>query len=241
MSHDELQGGTAAEATAMTTTPVDRGHLTPGGPSWVLDLEAATVHACSVSEMDNNVYVVVCRTTREALLVDAADDAERVLALVDEACDPDLLLGILTTHRHWDHHRALSEVARVTGAPTLAGAADADELPVAPDVRLEHGDELQVGELTLRVIALRGHTPGSVAILVPGGEGADLLLSGDSLFPGGPGKTGSPEDFTQLMDDLEERVFGQLSDDTVVLPGHGASTTIGTERPHLAEWRERGW
>lgn len=215
------------------------GHVEPGGDTWLLDLGAARIRKRSVSEMDNNVYLVTCAATGATLLVDAADDAARVTALLDE--EEGDLVGILTTHRHWDHHRALPEVARATGARTLAGTDDADELPVAPDVRLGQGDTVAVGDLTAQIIALRGHTPGSVAVLLELPDTAPVLISGDSLFPGGPGKTGSPEDFTQLMDDLESRVFDRLPDSTVVLPGHGDNTVLGRERPQLSEWRARGW
>lgn len=220
----------------------DRGHVEPGGPSWVLDLGAARVRKCSVSEMDNNVYLLTCTTTGERLLVDAADDAGRIGALLTEdGATPEQVAQIVTTHQHWDHHRALSEVVGATGATTLAGRDDAAALPVAVDRLLDHGDRVRVGELEVGVIALRGHTPGSVALAlgVPGRP--VVLLTGDSLFPGGPGKTSGPHEFASLMDDLEQRVFGVYGDDTVVLPGHGDNTDLGTERPQLQEWRARGW
>lgn len=212
----------------------------------MLHLGAATVRKCSVSEMDNNVYLVTCTATGEHLLVDAADDPGRVLALVSEAASAggaDRPQQVLTTHRHWDHHRALAEVVAATGARTLAGEDDADELPVPVDVRLADGDVVRVGDLVLDVIGLRGHTPGSVAIALTtaGDESRTVLLTGDSLFPGGPGRTGGPEDFASLMDDLEARIFGVFGDDALVLPGHGDNTVLGEERPALADWRARGW
>jgi len=199
------------------------------------------VRTCSVSSMDNNVYLVTCTSTGAQALIDAADDATRIEALVPgglEAIDT-----IITTHRHWDHHRALSEVVATSGATTYAGSADADHLPVPTAVGLYHGDTVQVGRLELDVVGLRGHTPGSIAIALPGGDdaGTTLLFTGDSLFPGGPGRTESEPDFTSLMNDLEQRVFAALEDDTRVLPGHGAGTTIGEERPDLGHWRQRGW
>jgi glyoxylase-like metal-dependent hydrolase (beta-lactamase superfamily II) len=112
---------------------------------------------------------------------------------------------------------------------------------VPPSVQLRDGDTVRVGELELQVIALRGHTPGSIALLYPDPSGHPHLFTGDSLFPGGPGKTTSPQDFASLMGDLETRVFDVLPDDTWVYPGHGRDTTVGAERPHLAEWRSRGW
>jgi glyoxylase-like metal-dependent hydrolase (beta-lactamase superfamily II) len=127
------------------------------------------------------------------------------------------------------------------GAATFAGDADADELPVAVDDRLQHGDEITLGETSLEVIHLRGHTPGSVAVLYRDPAGRPHLFTGDSLFPGGVGKTASPEDFGSLIDDVETRVFDVLPDETWFYPGHGDDSTLGAERPHLAEWRERGW
>ncbi|MBC3762108.1 MBL fold metallo-hydrolase [Quadrisphaera oryzae] len=207
----------------------------------------------SVGPMDNRCYLLTDPVATGGsggwLLVDAAAEPETLLALLDDAL-PARERGrglVVTTHRHDDHTGALVRVAEVTGATTAAGDDDADALPLAPDRRLRHGDVVGVGQHELGVIALRGHTPGSVALLLPAGalSGADgevaHLFTGDSLFPGGPGKTWSPEDFTSLMDDLEERVFAVLPDSTVVHPGHGETTTIGAERPRLAEYRARGW
>ncbi|GAA1182755.1 MBL fold metallo-hydrolase [Ornithinimicrobium humiphilum] len=223
----------------------DRGHVTPGSAPWRLDLAGATVHKLSVSEMDNNVYLLTCTATGERLLVDAADDADRILDLLrSTSADGSTTLGqLVTTHQHWDHHRALPEVVAATGATTLAGADDADALPVPADRRLEDGDTVRVGDLVLDVVGLRGHTPGSVALaLTAGGDvPRTVLFTGDSLFPGGPGRTRAPEDFTSLMDDLEARVFGVYDDTALVLPGHGDNTVLGRERPQLGSWRARGW
>jgi len=210
-----------------------------------MDLGHVRLDSISVSAMDNNVYLLTARSG-EQLLVDAADDAAAVLALLG---DGGPLRTVVTTHGHWDHHRALAEVVAATGARTAAGAADAGDLPVPVDVLLEHGDRLTVdaaGEVALDVVALRGHTAGSVALAVTEGDGGDHpgrvhLLTGDSLFPGGVGRTHSPADFTRLLTDVEERLFGVYPDDTVVWPGHGRPTTLGAERPHLPEWRARGW
>jgi glyoxylase-like metal-dependent hydrolase (beta-lactamase superfamily II) len=192
----------------------------------------------SVSAMDNNVYLVRCVSTGEQLLVDAADDAPRILSLLGGHPGPG---QVLTTHGHWDHHRALAQVVAETGATTLAGAPDTADLPVRTDVPLRHGDEVRVGRLTGQVIALRGHTPGSVALALQVPGHPVVLFTGDSLFPGGPGRTTSPTDFASLMDDLETRVFAVLEDDTLVLPGHGDNTTLGAERGDLPVWRDRGW
>ncbi|HET8615149.1 MAG TPA: MBL fold metallo-hydrolase [Actinomycetales bacterium] len=216
-----------------------RGDVVPGGPSDVRELDALTIRKASVGSLDNNAYLLTCRATGAQLLVDAADDVNRLRALVAEGTGD--LGTIVTTHQHWDHHRALPELAARTGAATAAGDADADAVPVPPNVRLQHGDVLHVGDVELQVIALRGHTPGSIALLYADPSGHPHLFTGDSLFPGGPGRTTSPADFASLMDDLESRVFGVLPDETWVYPGHGKDTTLGAERPQLEQWRRRGW
>lgn len=229
------------------TPDTDRtGHVSPGGPAWVLDLPGAVLTKVSVSDMDNNCYLLRCTATGERLLVDAADEPDRIAAMLSEdeqAGGRPGLAQVLTTHRHADHHRALATVVRATGARVLAGADDADHLPVPVDVRLADGDVVRVGDLVLDVIALRGHTPGSVALALSaaGDTARTVILTGDSLFPGGPGRTGTPADFRSLMDDLEARIFEVYADDALVLPGHGDNTSLGAERPQLAQWRARGW
>lgn len=225
----------------MTTSGDYTGHVTAGGPPSTRTVSGLKLTKISVGPMDNNAYLLVCTDTRAALMIDAANDADRLLALLAEQQPAVRLTGVVTTHRHGDHWQALAAVVTATGAPVLAGAADADELPVAVDVRLEHGDRVTVGSISLGIIALRGHTPGSIAIRYDEPSGPSHLFTGDSLFPGGPGRTASAADFAALMDDLEARVFGALPDDTWVYPGHGDDTTLGAERPRLAEWRARGW
>jgi glyoxylase-like metal-dependent hydrolase (beta-lactamase superfamily II) len=215
------------------------GEVFAGGPSDVRELDLMAIRKASVGAMANNVYLLTCLRTGRQLLVDAADDPQRIVTLLDEGAGG--LDVIVTTHQHWDHHRALVRIAESTKAMTAAGEADADALPVVPDRRLVHGDALTFGEVALDVVQLRGHTPGSVALVYNEPRGRTHIWTGDSLFPGGPGKTTSEEDFTSLMDDLEERIFGSFADDTWVYPGHGPDTTLGAERPHLREWRERGW
>jgi glyoxylase-like metal-dependent hydrolase (beta-lactamase superfamily II) len=223
----------------MAETHHARAHVEPGGPPWLDHLGNAIVRKCSVSAMDNNAYLVTCRRTGEQLLIDAAAEPGRLRQLV--ASGSGRLDLLVTTHRHTDHHRALAEIVDGFEPRTAAGAEDAEELPVAPDLRLAHGDQITVGELVLDVLGLRGHTPGSVALALADGAGRTHLFTGDSLFPGGPGKTPDPAAFASLMSDLETRVFDVYLDDTVVHPGHGDSTTLGVERPQLAQWRERGW
>lgn len=215
------------------------GEVSVGGRSDVRELDGLTIRKCSVGEMDNNAYLLTCTATDEQLLIDAADDAERLRELIAEGSGR--LHAVATTHQHWDHHRALRAVVEATHATTYAGAPDAPELPVAVDETVEQGDVISFGAVDLDIVRLTGHTPGSIALAYTEPGGRVHLFTGDSLFPGGPGKTNSPEDFERLLDDLTDRVFEVYGDDTWVYPGHGNDTTLGAERPQLTEWRERGW
>lgn len=215
------------------------GHVTAGGPTDVRELDEVVIRKVSVGDVDNCCYLLTCRQTGDQLLIDAADDAARLLHLVREGGEG--LAMVLTTHRHWDHHRALREIVDATGATTLAGIDDAEGIPVPTDRLLRHGETLKLGALALTVIELRGHTPGSVALALQAG-GSTHLFSGDALFPGGVGNTqGDAARFRSLLGDVEERVFDVYGDDTWVYPGHGDDTTLGAERPALPEWRARGW
>jgi glyoxylase-like metal-dependent hydrolase (beta-lactamase superfamily II) len=217
------------------------GHVEPGGPAARRTLDALTITKISVGPMDNNAYLLVCQNTREALLIDAANDPERLSDLIGHGDDRPTLRTIVTTHQHQDHWGALGAVAGAYGANTIAHESDAGPLPVPPDRYVTQGDTVPVGDCELEVIHLRGHTPGSVALLYRDPNGHGHLFTGDSLFPGGPGRTTRPEDFTSLMNDLESRVFDRLPDDTWFYPGHGDDSTLGTERPELGDWRRRGW
>ncbi|WP_133742798.1 MBL fold metallo-hydrolase [Actinorugispora endophytica] len=213
------------------------GETRADDPAGARELPGLTIGRLSVGPMDNNAYLLRCARTGEAALIDAAAEADRLLELVGDGG----LSRIITTHRHRDHWQALAEVAGATGARTVAHPADAGELPVPVDELVGHGDTVAVGECALEVLHLRGHTPGSIALRYDDPSGRTHLFSGDSLFPGGVGRTWSAADFRTLLADVEERVFAELGDDTRVHPGHGAGTTLGAERPKLAEWRERGW
>jgi len=219
------------------------GEVTPGGPADVRELPALTVTKVAVdAQMSNNCYLLTCRSTGEQLLLDAAAEPETLLPLLD----PERLATVATTHQHWDHHRALSAIVERSRATTVAGGPDAAAITEATGVPIEHtvgqGDTVSVGECTLEVIALRGHTPGSIALLYDDPDGHPHLFTGDSLFPGGVGNTfGDEGAFEQLITDVEERIFQRLPDDTWFYPGHGNDSTLGEERPHLAEWRQRGW
>ncbi len=214
------------------------GHVTPGGPPDVRELAGLTITKMSVGEMDNNTYLLRCQHTDEQLLVDAAAEGPRILELVGRSG----LVAVVTTHQHWDHVGALGEVREATGARTCAGADDVEGIPVPTDVPLRDGDTVTVGDHTLEVIHLVGHTPGSVALLYDDPAGSPHLWTGDSLFPGGVGNTfGSAEDFRSLLSDVRTKLFDRLPDETWFYPGHGKDSTLGAERPHLAEWETRGW
>lgn len=215
------------------------GHVDPGGPPAVVQLSPSTsLVKVSVGPMDNNCYLL--RTASSAaVLIDAANDPDRIVEITGEPGPG----TVVTTHRHPDHWQALPDVARRWQPRLYAGSPDVDTIAADAGVTgvagVWDGDRIALGDEQLEVIGLVGHTPGSIALVLHG----DVchLFTGDSLFPGGPGKTGSQADFTSLMDDLETKIFGRFGDDAVVHPGHGDDTTLGAERPQLGEWRARGW
>ncbi|HQY98223.1 MAG TPA: MBL fold metallo-hydrolase [Phycicoccus sp.] len=217
------------------------GDVTPGGPSDVRELPHLTIRKMSVSEMHNNVYLLTCTSTGEQLLIDAADDPVRCLEFIAQGGES--VGHLVTTHRHWDHTRALAEVATATGARTYAGAADADALPLAPDVRLEQGDTIEFGGISLDVAIVSGHTEASVVLTYRDPEGHDHVFTGDTLFPGGVGATQNDpsQSFPVLFRDVNRRIFDVHDDATWIYPGHGGDTTLGAERPHLDVWKARGW
>ncbi|MBG6184493.1 glyoxylase-like metal-dependent hydrolase (beta-lactamase superfamily II) [Arthrobacter sp. CAN_A214] len=210
------------------------------------DLQDITIRSISVSEMDNNVYLLTSRSSGAQVLIDAADDAEAILGLVAEGASDTTatahLALLVTTHSHWDHVRALADVVGRTGVRTAAGADDAADIDVPTDVPLRHGDVGSFDGFELEAIHLRGHTPGSTALLYRDPAGPAHLFTGDSLFPGGLGNTqGDAGRFRSLYADVVERIFNYLPDDTLVHPGHGKGTTLVAERGSLEEWAGRGW
>jgi glyoxylase-like metal-dependent hydrolase (beta-lactamase superfamily II) len=206
--------------------------MTPSSETQIWSATGLEVHQVVVGPMDNNVYVVRCTETGDAVLLDAANEHERLL----ELCQSLGVRRVLETHGHWDHIQAVPAL-RDAGYGVAVTAADAGMLP-SYDSTIDDEDVIEVGRLRLHAHHTPGHTPGSVCFTV---EGTPLLFSGDTLFPGGPGNTSfEGGDFATIMRSLTERLF-TLPDETLVLPGHGDATTIGTERPHLDEWAERGW
>ena len=191
------------------------------------------VHKVVVGPMDNNVYVIRSRRTGDAVLVDAANEHEQLL----ELCRDLGVRKVLETHGHWDHIQAVPAV-RDAGYEVGVTAQDAGMLP-SYDVIIEDDAVIEVGDLRIGTIATPGHTPGSICFAI---EGTPVLLSGDTLFPGGPGNTKfEGGDFPTIIQSIDRRLFSKFDAGTLVLPGHGASTTIGDERPHLQEWVDRGW
>ncbi|WGX99388.1 MBL fold metallo-hydrolase [Nocardioides sp. L-11A] len=219
------------------------GEVTVGGAADVRELAGLTITKVAVDEkMSNNCYLLRCGDTGEQVLIDAAAAPETLLPLIGDAG----LTAVVTTHQHWDHHRALADVVRATGAAVVAGEPDADAITeqtgVAVDRRVADGDTVAVGSCELEVIRITGHTPGSICLLYRDPNGHPHLFTGDSLFPGGVGNTfGDAAAFATLVDDVETKLFGALPDDTWFYPGHGNDSRLGVERPHLATWRERGW
>jgi glyoxylase-like metal-dependent hydrolase (beta-lactamase superfamily II) len=213
------------------------GAVTVGGPPDTRDTGPLTITKIAVGPMDNNAYFLRCSSTGEVLLVDAANEPDRLLGVLGD----DRLTRIVTTHQHGDHWQALPEVYAATGAPVTAHPLDAGALPVERTDPVEDGDSVTVGDCSLEVIHLVGHTPGSIALLYRGPD-RPHLFTGDCLFPGGVGNTfGDPAAFGSLIEDVATKLFERLPDETWVYPAHGNDTPLGAERPHLGEWRERGW
>ena len=227
----------------MTDSGTYRGDVTPGGTPHIRELSKVIITKVAVDpQMSNNCYVLRCRATDEQVLVDAAADAPTLLRVLGDSG----ATMVITTHQHWDHHRALKEVAEATGAVVVAGAADAaaitEQTGVAVDDRVADGDTIEFGDVSLEVIHVVGHTPGSIALLYDDPDGTPHLFTGDSLFPGGVGNTfGDGDAFDSLIADVTTKIFDRLPDETWFYPGHGNDSTLGVERPHLAEWRARGW
>lgn len=213
------------------------GEVTVGGPADVHELADLMITKIAVGPMNNNAYLLRCRATDEQLLIDAANEADTLLGMIGD----DGIASVVTTHQHGDHWQALAEVVAATGARTYAGREDADGIPVRTDVPVDDGDTIRVGRVELTARHLVGHTPGSIALVYDDPHGHPHVFTGDCLFPGGPGRTTQAAEFNSLMNGLETKLFDVLPDETWIYPGHGNDTTIGTERPHLAEWRARGW
>jgi glyoxylase-like metal-dependent hydrolase (beta-lactamase superfamily II) len=213
------------------------GNVSVGGPADTRELGGGlTVTKLAVGEMNNNAYLLT-DGSGQGLLIDAAAEPARLIELIGDTP----VAKIVTTHQHADHWQGLAAVQAATRATTVAHPADAPGIPVPTDELVTDGAAITFGDTVLSVIHLVGHTPGSIALVIDADGPAPHLFTGDCLFPGGPGRTTRPEDFNSLMTGLEEKVFGPLPDETWIYPGHGNDSTLGAERPHLEEWRARGW
>jgi glyoxylase-like metal-dependent hydrolase (beta-lactamase superfamily II) len=214
------------------------GNVTVGGRADVRELTALTISKLAVGPYENNCYLLRCAETGEQVLVDAAAEPDRLLDLIG----PGGITAVVTTHGHHDHWQALKDVVAATGARSLAHAADVAMSEAPIDESVPDGGTIRVGAVELTALHLVGHTPGSIALLYDDPTGAPHLFTGDCLFPGGVGNTQKdPERFASLLDGVVGKIFDRLPDATWVYPGHGNDTTLGIERPHLQEWRERGW
>jgi glyoxylase-like metal-dependent hydrolase (beta-lactamase superfamily II) len=197
----------------------------------VFSSDGFSISRIVVGPLDNNVYLLQDTATGDALLIDAADEPDAILEFINTTP----VVGVFTTHGHGDHHNAVPEVPDAVGAPFMLHPLDEQVAGKKVDAAIDVGTIL-IGRTSATVLHTPGHTPGSVCLSLPG-----VVFTGDTLFPGGPGATRfGHSSFTTIIESLERELF-TLPDTTVVFPGHGASTTIGIERPHLASWIERGW
>jgi glyoxylase-like metal-dependent hydrolase (beta-lactamase superfamily II) len=193
----------------------------------------AEVHRFVVGPIDNNVYVVRCKRTGVATLIDAANEHDRLLRVAQRLG----VTSVLETHGHWDHIGAV-EAVREAGIDVWVRSEDAAMLP-SYDHLLDDDTVHPVGDLRLRTLHTPGHTPGSICFAL---EGSPMLFTGDTLFPGGPGNTNhDATDFATIITSIDERIFGAFDDEVTIWPGHGVASTLGAERPHLDEWVARGW
>lgn len=217
------------------------GRVRVGGPAQRRELGGGlTMRKVAVGPVDNNAYLLRCERTGDQVLIDAANDADTLIELIERSGGE--LRRIITTHQHGDHWQALEQVARATAARTVAHPTDADGIGVPTDEPVTDGDRIPVGGRELQVIHLVGHTPGSIALRYDPPDAAPHLWTGDSLFPGGVGNTHNRrENFERLLTDVTHKLFDVLPDDTSVYPGHGADTTLGVERPRIPDWWARGW
>lgn len=223
----------------MEYTPAEyNGQVEVGGPAQIRELPGITISKLAVGPLDNNTYLLTDIVTGEKLLIDVANEADRILDLCSGQ-----LNKVLTTHCHLDHWLALADVVIVTGAQTHATAAEAAQIDVPTNVEVADGDEIVFGSSRVKIVTLAGHratytdhVSTSACAILEDATGKFHVFPGDCLFPGGIGNTCDDQAArAQLLNDVVAKLF-RLPDDTVIYPGHGFDTTLGAERPYLEEW-----
>ncbi len=197
--------------------------------SVIVEDDNIRIEKLSLGPFGTNTYLLICQKTRNSLIVDAPGEADKVLKRL-EGTQPRY---ILMTHNHMDHVEALADLKSALNVPLAAHADDAAGLPVKPEQYLEDGDTITFGDIQLRVLHTPGHTPGSLCFLT-----GNYLISGDTIFPGGPGKTWSPADFKKIVASLTAKIFS-LPDDTEVYPGHGDGTVIKKEKQEFETFQAK--
>ena len=183
----------------------------------------------SLGPFGTNCYILSCRKTGESVLVDTPAEGDKILRQL-KGSDPRY---IIITHNHLDHLGAFSEVTDELNIPVAIHPEDAKKLPSQPEILLKNGDSISFGKVSLKVLHTPGHTPGSICLLT-----GKYLISGDTIFPGGPGKTGSPAALRQIIESLSEKIF-ILPEDTRIYPGHGDSTLLGKEKTEFEVFSSR--
>lgn len=200
-----------------------------GVPELVITLDDVVVERFVLAPLENNAWL--CSWPGGGVLIDAPSDPDTLWRAAEERS----ITSLLITHGHADHIGAAPALA-ARGMSVWMGAADGRDAPWVT-YRIETSQRLVIDDVTIEAICTPGHTPGSVCFAF----GQSLCFTGDTLFPGGPGKTSSPQAFQTIISSISAELFARLPDPCVLLPGHGRTTTIGAERPSLPTWIERGW
>ncbi len=199
------------------------------GMTVIVNNSAVRIQKLTLGPYETNAYIVVCKITGESLVVDAPAGPSEIIACLKDT-QPEY---ILLTHDHFDHTGVMTSLRSRLHVPLSTHEASSYQLKNPPEIFLKDGDSLRLGSLKIEVLHTPGHTPGSLCFLV-----GKCLLAGDTIFPGGPGHTDSPDDFRQILDSITSRIF-TLPDDTVILPGHGDGTTVAKAKSEYAVFASR--
>ena len=195
----------------------------------VAENDSVQIERHALGPFNTNTYLLICKDTGDSVVVDAPGEADQILQRL-KVTNPKY---IVMTHSHLDHVGALSELRSALRVPVAAHDADAGSLPTPPDLLLNDGDMVSFGTIQLKVLHTPGHTPGSLCFLT-----SNYLISGDTIFPGGPGKTRSPADLRKIIESITSKIF-TLPDDTLMYPGHGDSTIVKKEKQAFAVFSSR--